>query len=121
MCRQQHVFRKDVNISSRQLRWSTDDPHAELNAIMSSLDTINDSSNGTCKRPFDRIIASDCMFFETFHDDLVWLLCAALAPDGVVYMLQPRRGRTMQRFLDKAGRFFDILVSESYDAKVGSA
>ena len=69
-------------------------------------------------RRFDRIIASDCMFFENFHEDLVWTLLHALTKDGVVYMLQPRRGLSMERFLVKAGEFFDITLTDRYDDTV---
>lgn len=107
MCRQKRCFQTGVEIECMQLRWLHDDPHGELDGLISG-----------GKSRFDRVIAADCMFFEDFHDDLVWVLLNALSDDGVVYMLQPRRGRTMETFLDKAQSHFHIIVSESYDKKV---
>lgn len=118
MCKQSGVFQSNVEIVSHRLRWATGDPHGELEAIISSNAHNLERANPSDKKFFDRIIAADCMFFEEFHEDLVWILCAALAPGGVIYMLQPRRGRTMQGFIDKAMQFFDITLSESYDDKV---
>lgn len=49
---------------------------------------------------FDVIIASDCLFFKDFHQDLYWLLKSVTAPGGLVFLLQPPRGGTLQLFVD---------------------
>ena len=82
---------EQLQISSHLLKWSKCDQHHELADIIEFNKRYE--HNCTCvEGKFDRIIAADCLFFRDFHEDLVWLLDAALAPDGVIYMLQPPRG-----------------------------
>lgn len=58
------------------------------------------------------------MFFKDFHSDLLWILNSALSDSGVIYMLQPKRGDTMDRFLALAQSFFQITLHEDYSPKV---
>ena len=67
---------------------------------------------------FDRIIACDCMFFKEYHTDLVWILFNSLSPNGVVYMFQPKRGNTMELFLNHAKQYFNITIEEFYNKKI---
>ena len=93
-------------INTSQLRWAKGDPHNELHAVI--------NSNGGNK--FDYIVAADCLFFEDFHEDLVWLLQNSLSSrePGKAYLLQPRRSGSMERFLALAKESFDIEISEDY-------
>ena len=87
-------------ITSCLLRWSKDDEHQELAGILESnkqkisTHKTDEGNEEGDKGKFTRIIAADCLFFRDFHVDLVWLLKAALAPAGVIFLLQPRRGET---------------------------
>jgi calmodulin-lysine N-methyltransferase len=112
VCIQMNVQKGSIDmtecpISSHLLRWQIGDPNKELESI---------ASGGN----FDVIIASDCLFFKDFHDDLIFVLQNALVPTGVVYLLQPRRGTTMELFIAKASTWFEIEISEDYSDKVSS-
>jgi len=80
-------------ITSHLLRWSIGDKHGDLAQIKQL-------------RPeatmFDVIVAADCLFFRDFHEDLLWVLDNSLSVNGVVYLLQPSRGGSMELFLSKA-------------------
>jgi hypothetical protein len=97
------------NIETQQLRWSKGDEHGDLAKV---------TNNGTQK--FDMILAADCLFFKEFHDDLVWTIANAITPSGVIYMLQPGRGGSMDLFLSKAHEYFNIEKREDYNSQVSS-
>ncbi|EQC37582.1 hypothetical protein SDRG_05178 [Saprolegnia diclina VS20] len=68
---------------------------------------------------FDVIVASDCVFFEAYHDDLLHTLRTLLAVDGVATFVQPTRGGSLDRFLAKATALFTVEVQTSgFDAIV---
>jgi calmodulin-lysine N-methyltransferase len=51
---------------------------------------------------FDLIFASDCLFFENFHVDLLSTIATLLkSPNGKCFFLQPARGGSMERFIEK--------------------
>jgi len=92
-------------VTASLLRWSLGDKHGDLERLR--------VENG--QERFDFILAADCLFFQDFHDDLLWLLDNALAEmNGVVYLLQPRRGDTMAKFLEKASQVFEADVQENF-------
>lgn len=92
-------------VTASLLRWSIEDKHGDLERLR--------AENG--HERFNFILAADCLFFQDFHDDLLWLLDNALAEmNGVVYLLQPRRGDTMAKFLEKASQVFEADVQENY-------
>ncbi|ETV74343.1 hypothetical protein H257_10934 [Aphanomyces astaci] len=69
--------------------------------------------------PFDVVIASDCLFFESFHVDLVHTLCQVTRPrTGVIYLLQPSRGGSLERFVALAQEHFTVVVDIDFDAAV---
>ena len=79
------------------------------------IDSFND------KNKFDIIIAADCLFFKDFHEELIWVLSNSLKKRGLCFLLQPRRGNTMELFLEKikSSLLFDILyVKEDYNTEV---
>ncbi|DAZ97813.1 TPA: hypothetical protein N0F65_002483 [Lagenidium giganteum] len=52
---------------------------------------------------FDLVFASDCLFFEEFHIDLLHTIKMLLRPTtGKCFLLQPNRGGSMIRFCDLA-------------------
>lgn len=111
--------------------------------------SISSSVNPT---PVDVVIGADCLFFKEFHADLLYTLYTLLgcgssdigrntdtvevtdvgtvkAAEGgcarrLVYLLQPRRGGTMQLFLDTLhadplySKVFHVEVSEDFDSDV---
>lgn len=91
------------NVSSRLLRWSVEDKHGDLKCILD-----------TNKEAFDIVLASDCLFFRDFHDDLLWTIENSLKADGVVYLLQPRRGDSMSKFLLRAEATFDVEIHDTF-------
>jgi predicted nicotinamide N-methyase len=61
---------------------------------------------------FDFILISDCLFFEKFHDDLVFTIEYLLINNGKCIIVCPERGTTMFDFLTKASKIFEIRKSE---------
>ena len=74
----------------------------------------------SCGTYFDVVVAADCLFFTDFHDALIDTIKTALTPPPsasassdvpssstsslftpVAYLLQPRRGGTMETFMRK--------------------
>ena len=87
-----------------QLRWNNEDDIANL--------TFGHT------RTFDYIVASDCLFFEEFCDHFISVLHRVLSPRGTIYLMQPRRGGSMNRFISKAALLFNIEENEEYFAEV---
>ena len=105
MNKQSGHITNDVNITSHVLRWSENDSNGDWDNI---------TKGGT--RKFDVIIASDCLFFKDFHKDLLWVLNNSLSDnhDSIIYLLQPKRGGTMDMFLDMAKEYFNVIISYDY-------
>ncbi|OQR95294.1 hypothetical protein ACHHYP_00126 [Achlya hypogyna] len=69
--------------------------------------------------PFDVVFASDCLFFEAFHDDLLHTLRMYLAPTGTCVLVQPSRGGSLERFVSKAQDSFVVEIERAgFDAIV---
>lgn len=77
-----------------------------------------------CLQTVDEIIGADCLFFDRFHEDLAALLEHFLRrnPNLVVTLVQPRRGNTLDKFVDVVrsmkGTPFDVDVVSDFDATV---
>ena len=104
----QHVFPRDappVNISTELLRW---DRHASVKKDW--------------QHQFDLVIASDCLFFEEFHEDLAYTIKTLLRPgSGRCLLVQPSRNGSMERFCGIAKRHgFCITALRDYDATIGA-
>uniref|UniRef100_M4C179 Calmodulin-lysine N-methyltransferase n=1 Tax=Hyaloperonospora arabidopsidis (strain Emoy2) TaxID=559515 RepID=M4C179_HYAAE len=69
---------------------------------------------------FDLVFASDCLFFEAFHEDLAYTIKTMLRPkSGRCLLLQPSRNGSMERFCCIAKRHgFVIEESRDYDPLV---
>lgn len=69
---------------------------------------------------FHLVFASDCLFFEEFHDDLVHTIRQLLAPRaGKCLLLQPSRSGSMERFCAKAAAAgLQVDVSDAFDAEI---
>lgn len=66
----------------------------------------------------DVVIGSDCLFFKDFHDALVGMLYHILDKEGVVILLQPSRGGSMELFKEKSETFFDTEQYVDYHPEV---
>lgn len=71
----------------------------------------------------DLVLAADCLFFECFHDDLAVTVARLTAPArGVAWMLAPRRGGSLERFVARARPLFGYVgVFDQFDGRVGDA
>lgn len=69
---------------------------------------------------FDLVFASDCLFFEDFHVDLVHTIKLLLRPKiGRCLLLQPSRGGAMERFCASArANGLSIEVTGEYDPEI---
>jgi predicted nicotinamide N-methyase len=95
------------NIRTALLRWSVGDTTGDLRKIKDE--------------KFDIVIAADCLFFKDFHDDFLYVLTHSLRPGGLCFLLQPRRGGTMDLFLEKikcSPDFEVICITEDYSQQV---
>lgn len=72
------------------------------------------------RNQFHLVFASDCLFFEEFHDDLVHTIKQLLEPrTGKCLLLQPSRNGSMERFCAKAqAAGLQVDVSDSFDAEI---
>ena len=95
------------NIRTALLRWSHGDSNGDLGRIVGER--------------FDIVIAADCLFFKDFHNDFLYVLAHSLRPGGFCFLLQPRRGGTVDLFLEKvtSSSDFDIVcITEDYSVEV---
>ncbi|KAH7669011.1 Calmodulin-lysine N-methyltransferase protein [Dioscorea alata] len=72
---------------------------------------------------FDIIIASDCTFFKDFHESLANTIKLLLknSEDSEAIFFSPRRGNSLDRFLEKIKETgLEFLLVENYDDKVSS-
>jgi predicted nicotinamide N-methyase len=100
-------LRSTCSVSTSLLRWSVGDTHNDIKNLR--------------RNKFDIIIAADCLFFEDFHDDFIWILKNCLEKNGFCFLLQPKRGKSMDNFMLKIRAREDFLVvsaSDDYDDKV---
>ncbi|GMF51661.1 unnamed protein product [Phytophthora fragariaefolia] len=69
---------------------------------------------------FDLVFASDCLFFEEFHEDLAHTIKRLLRPgSGRCLLLQPSRNGSMERFSAVATRLgLHVLESRAYDPEI---
>jgi predicted nicotinamide N-methyase len=127
-------------VDFRVLRWMRDDPHREIRSILNRKSivpvagtTVFTSTNEfTTSEHVDVIIGADCLFFKEFHSDLLYTLYALLgcntagSKNRVVYLVQPRRGGTMELFLETLHALpvyhnaFNVSVVEDFDDQVGN-
>jgi hypothetical protein len=66
----------------------------------------------------DVVIGSDCLFFKDFHDALLSMLDHILVPNGVIILLQPPRGDSLDIFVKKAEAFFNVNRYFDYCAEM---
>ena len=58
----------------------------------------------------------DSVFLVQYHFDLLRAIESILAPNGMVYLLAPKRGSTLSLFTQKAEEAgYDVELTEKYD------
>ena len=119
--------KRPTNISSHLLHWSLNINAVDVSAILGTTAiNTNNAIDGTASgdhtelKLFDVVIASDCLFFRDFHEDLIGTLRQVLRPGGVGIFLQPARDGTMQRFIDHCKRscLFSAELQPEYNPQV---
>ncbi|CAN0440191.1 unnamed protein product [Ectocarpus sp. 12 AP-2014] len=86
----------DTRVAARRLVWDSLDRNGDRAALNS-----RSSSEVGGSRRFDLIIASDCLFFKDFHDDLISTIGGLLQPGGRAVLVQPQRGGTVNLFMQR--------------------
>eukprot|EP00644_Phytophthora_capsici_P009270 jgi/Phyca11/543766/estExt2_Genewise1Plus.C_PHYCAscaffold_130068 len=101
--KKQKVFAAGADISAELLRWDR-----------------NVTLREDLQHQFDLVFASDCLFFEEFHEDLAYTIKTLLRHgSGRCILLQPSRNGSMERFCVVAERHgFTIRQSRDYDAEI---
>ncbi|KAL3657398.1 hypothetical protein V7S43_017717 [Phytophthora oleae] len=101
--KKQKVFARGADITAELLRW---DRNATLREDL--------------QHQFDLVFASDCLFFEEFHEDLAHTIKNLLRHgSGRCLLLQPSRNGSMERFCAVAERHgFTIRQSRDYDTEI---
>ena len=85
--------------STKQMDDEKMTPQLECQVLLWTLqDNIQDSTLLDCA---DLTLISDCTHFEHYHGHLLWTLLQCTKPKlGQIWMCQPERGKSLQRFLD---------------------
>jgi calmodulin-lysine N-methyltransferase len=91
MSRQAGVIPPRCAVRAARLRWSVNDALGDFRRLLDG-----GGAGGAGRGGFDVVVAADCLFFEDFHDALLWTLEAALTSNGrdgvgaAAYLLQVR-------------------------------
>ncbi|KAG7391567.1 hypothetical protein PHYBOEH_006651 [Phytophthora boehmeriae] len=93
--------------------------HTEIAAELLRWDR-NASQRQDLQHQFDLVFASDCLFFEDFHEDLAHTIKSLLrGGSGRCLLFQPSRNQSMERFCAVAERYgFIVHRSEDYDPTI---
>ena len=94
-------------VDCRPLLWTLGDPttptseDATASTQSSSGANDNDSATSWTTNVADLTLISDCTHFEDYHGALLWtLLHCTQVESGRIWMCQPERGQSLQRFVD---------------------
>lgn len=92
-------------------------------------DAIYGSTNGQ----YQLCLASDCVYFQEFHDGLLTTIARTLEVDGLALLCQPKRGTSLQNFINlvnavntqqnghgERGALFQITLFEDFYPKVSA-
>lgn len=63
---------------------------------------------------YDVVLSSDCLFFDETRSDLVETIWHSLRETGIALVLAPRRGNTLDLFLNKAVERGFLCISQTY-------
>jgi hypothetical protein len=81
------------------LKWSIESGKREID---STTNNTNQYAAVVAPPPADWTLISDCTHFEEYHAELFWTLitCTVSTGGGTIWMCQPDRGKSLDRFLD---------------------
>jgi hypothetical protein len=89
------------------LKWSIDSDEQENNSNTNTNQRAAaaaavDTTSPLPPPPADWTLVSDCTHFEEYHAELFWTLikCTVSTGGGTIWMCQPDRGKSLDRFLD---------------------
>eukprot|EP00743_Colponemidia_sp_Colp-15_P010545 GILK01011626.1.p1 GENE.GILK01011626.1~~GILK01011626.1.p1 ORF type:complete len:304 (+),score=31.42 GILK01011626.1:32-943(+) len=99
----------DTRVSAECFVW---DRSFEMDGYMS---THPDTS---MRELFDVIVAADCCFFKDFHIDLVHVLDRLLSPNGTAYIMAPKRGDSLDVFIEHCRNSLDVQILQHYEDQV---
>ncbi|CAB3994505.1 calmodulin-lysine N-methyltransferase [Paramuricea clavata] len=69
---------------------------------------------------FDYVICADCLLYEQVHENLLDVMSALLKADGMVLIVSPRRGFSVEHFIENAQKWFACEYIENYDEFISS-
>lgn len=110
--------------------WKSDDEGLkECESLLTSIDHIYDTPEGSKGRNFDLIVVSDCTHFIEFHTDLAATIGRLLRIQGKCIMCQPHRGKSLMKFIRIAesinygkkscsGPLFKIELHDIFNEKI---
>lgn len=67
---------------------------------------------------FDFVICADCLFFVDLHLSLTVMIHKLLTAGGKALMFNPYRGRSLDKFVEEAQKYFTVRKFDEYDPVV---
>ncbi|XP_071439566.1 calmodulin-lysine N-methyltransferase-like isoform X1 [Hetaerina americana] len=67
---------------------------------------------------YDIVLCADCLFFDDDRKDLIETIWTVLNENGVGLVMAPRRGDTLDKFLDEAKSKFHCTIDHCYNEHV---
>ncbi|KAG8240322.1 hypothetical protein J437_LFUL000797 [Ladona fulva] len=67
---------------------------------------------------YDIVLCADCLFFDDVRKDLVDTIWAVLNENGVGLVMAPKRGDTLEKFLEEAKKKFHCTLDHYYNEQV---
>jgi len=67
---------------------------------------------------WDIVLCADCLFFDDGREALVETMSRITTNNGLILIMAPRRGRTLDRFLELCHGKFLIYLQEEFDRDV---
>lgn len=87
----------NINVSASVIRWD------------------NSSHYLKHKEAFDYILCADCLFFDEHRSNLVDAIYTMLKPNGMALVFAPRRGNTLNSFVELSmEKFSEVSESDFY-------
>jgi len=82
------------------------------------LDWKDKSSSVNMESKWDIILCADCLFFDDGREALVETMQRITTNNGLILIMAPRRGRTLDRFLELCHGKFLVYLQEEFDREV---
>jgi len=82
------------------------------------LDWKDKSSSINMESKWDIILCADCLFFDDGREALVETMLRITTNNGLILIMAPRRGRTLDQFLELCHDKFLVYLQEEFDREV---